>query len=147
MISQTAEYALRAVVYLATANRSPVSRNDIAAATCVPTDYLTKVLQELDRAEVVTAQRGPGGGYQLAVDPAATSVYEVINAFSGVPRIEKCPLDIENHVQLCPLHRRLDEAAAQVEKAFRDTKIIDLVRPQEAASCQFPARLSAIDNG
>lgn len=139
MISQTAEYALRAVVFLATNNGPPISRNEIAAAIQVPADYLTKVMQELDRARIVTAQRGPGGGYQLNVDPAIASVYDVVESISGVQRIEKCPLNINEHTKLCPLHKRLDDAAALVEKAFRDTKLTDLIPNHRArAACKFP---------
>lgn len=139
MISQTAEYALRAVVYLASNSGPPISRSDIAKATCVPTDYLTKVLQELDRAEIVTAQRGPGGGYQLNVDPHDTSVYDVVAVIFRISRIEGCPLEIEGHKSLCLLHKRLDDAAGLVEEAFRETPIAELVPDKRCGSaCRFP---------
>ena len=139
MITQTSEYALRAVVYLATNPGAPISRNEIAEATCVPSEYLTKVLQELDRAGIVTARRGPGGGYELSIEPDKASVYDVVDAISGVPRIQECPLGIAAHLQLCPLHKRLDHAAALVEKAYRDTKIAELVPSKKSSSaCKFP---------
>ena len=139
MISQTTEYALRAVVYLASSGGTPINRNAIAEATGVPTDYLTKVLQELDQAAIVSAQRGPGGGYQLNVDPNNTSVYDVVEAISGVPRITVCPIVAEGHAKLCPLHRRLDEAAALVEEAFRNTSISELIPNRRCRSaCTFP---------
>lgn len=139
MISQTTEYALRAVVYLATNSDRLVSRNTIAEATCVPTEYLTKVLQGLDRANIVTAQRGPGGGYQLHDSPEDISVYDVVEAISAVPRIRECPLGLEEHATLCPLHKRIDEAAALVEKAFRETTISELIPgAKPGSSCKFP---------
>ncbi len=47
MFSQTAEYALRAVVYLASQPGTPRTTQEIAKATQVPTGYLSKVMQSL----------------------------------------------------------------------------------------------------
>ena len=141
MISQTAEYALRAVAFLAKCNGTPTSRREIAEATQVPQDYLTKVLQELDRAGIVVAQRGPGGGYTLSASPEDLSVYDVINVITPVPRVHACPLGIAEHTKLCPLHKKLDEAAELVEKAFQQTTIAELIpRRTNSSSCQFPKK-------
>lgn len=139
MISQTAEYALRAVVFLGSKNGTPTKGDEIAAQTQVPSDYLTRVMQGLDRAGIVSTHRGPGGGYRLAVSPDTTSVYEVVTAVSTVPRIDHCPLGLKEHANLCPLHKRLDDAAALVEAAFKETTIGELLPGDSPPrSCQFP---------
>jgi Rrf2 family protein len=139
MISQTAEYALRAVAFLATSKGTPINGRDISKATQIPQDYLTKVMQELDRAGIVAAQRGHGGGYTLSISPDKLSVLEVVAVISPIPRLVECPLGIAEHIQLCPLHKRLDDAAKLVENAFRETMIAELI-PQQShlATCQFP---------
>lgn len=53
MISQMAQYALRAVVYLAKNENGNVGRTEIAEVIMVPHDYLLKVLNGLDDAEIV----------------------------------------------------------------------------------------------
>ena len=58
MFSQTAEYALRAVVWLANNDDAPMTTNQIAKATQVSPDYLSKVLWALGRSGLVHAQRG-----------------------------------------------------------------------------------------
>jgi Rrf2 family protein len=139
IINQTAEYALRAVVFLASHSSPPANRLSIASGTCVPNDYLTKVLRELVRARLVSSQRGPGGGYGLMVPADKLTVFDVIQAVSSLPRIESCPLGIAGHKRLCPLHKRLDEAAELVEQAFKETKIADLIPQQQPRSaCRFP---------
>ena len=146
LISQTAEYALRAVVFLATSNEPRVNRTDIGDATQVPQDYLTKVMRELDRAGIVMSRRGPGGGYSLNESPTEITVYDVIDAVSSVPRIEACPLGIKDHIHLCPLHAKLDEAASHVEIAFRETKIADLIPARaKRKQCKFPMVLPEIN--
>lgn len=140
MFSNTAEYALRAVVFLATRTGSMCSSQDIAAATRVPPDYMLKVLKDLTRAGLVRAQRGPGGGFELTRKPAEISVLSVVNAADPLKRIETCPLGIPSHGKnLCRLHRKLDDAIALVEKTLRDTPITEMVTPTpEKTACVFP---------
>ena len=66
MISQTAEYALRAVVILGSQSGRPMTTHDVARVSRVPVDYLSKVLQALGRAGLVEARRGLRGGYVLS---------------------------------------------------------------------------------
>jgi Rrf2 family nitric oxide-sensitive transcriptional repressor len=128
MFSQTVEYALRAVVWLAAHPGDPQTNQQIAAGTLVPAGYLAKVMQSLARAGLVSAQRGKGGGFELARGADRISVLEAVNAVEPIRRIEKCPLGIEAHGSvLCPLHSRLDAALASVEKAFRTTTIAQVL--------------------
>jgi Rrf2 family protein len=128
MISQTAEYALRAVVYLAEQSERPQTIQQIAAATQVPAGYLSKVMQELARHGLVRSQRGLGGGFTLARLPADMSVYDVVLAVDPIKRIHQCPLGKPEHAgNLCPLYRRLDEAAAAMEESFRCSTIGEMI--------------------
>jgi Rrf2 family protein len=141
LFSQTVEYALRAVVHLA--DRAPAARttDQIAEATRVPKAYLSKVLQSLVRAGIVHSQRGIGGGISLVKEPAALSILEVVNAVEPIGRIRECPLGLKTHgVRLCPLHRRLDNALAMVEDAFRKTTLAEvLAEPGESVPlCDVP---------
>jgi len=128
MIPQTAEYALRAVVFLAMHERQTASAQEISECVHVPVGYLQKVLRRLVRAGTLTAQRGMGGGFGLAAPPEDISVLDVLSASDWVaPRIERCPLGIKDHTRLCPLHRLLDSQVASAEQVFASTSIADLV--------------------
>jgi Rrf2 family protein len=128
VFSLTAEYALRIVVFLGTLRGRPATTAQIAAATRVPSGYLSKILQNLARRGIVRSQRGLGGGSVLAKDPRQLSVYDVIDAIAPLPRIAICPLGLPSHASaLCPLHKRLDNAMAMVEQAFRDSTVADLL--------------------
>ena len=133
MFSTTLEYALRAVTWLAARPGEGLTAGRIAEATQVPEDYLSKVLQQLVRGEVLVSQRGRHGGFQLARPAAEISMFAVVNAVEPIPRIEKCPLGLREHgVVLCPLHKRLDHAYALVEKAFAETTLEELVQDNKA---------------
>src|SRR5690554_1777360 len=109
MISQTAEYALRAAVYLASQGDEARTVQQIAAATRVPTGYLAKVMQSLSRAGLVQSWRGVAGGFSLAASPDEVSVLDVINVVEPIRRFPECPLGLPGHAgRLCPLHQQLD---------------------------------------
>jgi Rrf2 family protein len=131
VISQTAEYALRAIVWLASHPEETMSTHQIAVGTRTPAGYLARVMQKLARAGFVSSSPGRTGGFRLARPAAKLSVLEVVNAVDPIHRIDGCPLGIESHRDgLCPLHRRLDEVTAGTERAFRETTISDLLDPR-----------------
>jgi Rrf2 family protein len=140
MFSSTAEYALRAVVFLATQGEKLSSSHVIAEVTKVPAGYLSKVLKDLADAGVVTSQRGPRGGFSLAKPADQLTVLDVINAVDRIQRIRKCPLGIPSHgTHLCRLHQKLDDAIALIEDAFGSSTIAEMVEPTKAGSkCLFP---------
>jgi Rrf2 family protein len=142
MFSQTVEYALRAVVQLAGVAPEPQTTEQIARVTKVPQAYLSKVLQSLVQAGIVRSQRGIGGGMALVKTPRDLTILEVVNAVDPIRRIRTCPLELAAHgVNLCPLHRRVDNALALVEEAFRSTTLQEVLDEPSASIplCDFPA--------
>jgi Rrf2 family transcriptional regulator, nitric oxide-sensitive transcriptional repressor len=135
MISQTTEYALRAVVWLAANPEKPLTAQQIAEATRVPAGYLAKVLQGLSRAGLLHSQRGLGGGFTLARPASSLTMWEVVQAVDPLKRIKSCPLGFEAHSdQLCPLHQQLDDAIGQIEKTFTACKISKLIDSSHGAA-------------
>jgi Rrf2 family nitric oxide-sensitive transcriptional repressor len=127
MLSKTAEYALRAIVCLATPPVRPTSADLLAQKTKVPRSYLHRVLQDLTAAELVRSRPGPGGGYEFARSSAEVTILDVINAVDPIERIRHCPLGLTTHTALCPLHSELDRAYASTEAAFRSVTLKSLL--------------------
>lgn len=147
-ISQTAEYALRAIVCLADDSGRAQTTQEIASVTKIPADYLSKIMQNLRRAGLVFARRGVNGGFVLSESPTTISVLKVINAIDPIQRITSCPLKLDSHrVHRCQLHLKLDQVIENMEKAFASCTIADLlktpskVRPlREKTKAQKPSR-------
>ena len=135
MISRTAEYALRTVIWLAAHPDERVSTARIAEQPQMPKGYLsTKILPALTRAGLIQSTAGRAGGVQLAKAPEEITLLEVIRAVDPSPRVACCPLGLEEHQhELCALHRRLDEAAAMAERAYAETTVAEVAAEHAAA--------------
>ncbi len=128
MLSQTVEYALRAIVCLA--NEAPAAQTNVqlAEVTKVPAAYLSKVMASLNRAGLVRSQRGPNGGFTLTKTPQELALLEVVNAVDPIRRIEECPLGLAGHgTRLCALHRRMDNVIGLVEETFATTTLAEIL--------------------
>ena len=130
MFSQTAEYALRAMAFLAERSERPRAIPEIASATQVPSGLsLSKVMQSLVKSWI-------GRGVTPRDDRAATRsrfrrrkrrFWVSSTPWTPFSALTHCPLGLPQHAALCPLHRRLDAAAAHVEAAFQNTSLADLL--------------------
>ncbi|QDU55759.1 RrF2 family transcriptional regulator [Aeoliella mucimassa] len=124
-ISQTAEYALRAVIRLAQMPEQAQTTQQLAESTRVPQSYLPKVLQPLARAGIVKAQRGSHGGYSLSREAQSLSVQEVVHCVDPPYHREACRG--EGH-QMCRLHQLLTDVQSVTEDRYAATSIGDLVQ-------------------
>jgi Rrf2 family protein len=140
MLSQTVEYALRAIVTIAQNAGRVCTAREIAEATRVPPSYLPKLLQALARGGIVSGHRGPNGGFQLLQDPQQLTLWHVVSAIEPFQRIHQCPLGIRSHSgQLCPLHSSLDHAMATMEQLFRQMTVAQML--------QQPGRVTPLCEG
>jgi Rrf2 family protein len=83
-ISAKADYAVRAVVELATStDEKPIKAERIANAQGIPLNFLENILSELRHAGIVRSHRGAEGGFRLAKPAKAITVADVIWAVEG----------------------------------------------------------------
>ena len=78
-----AEYAVRAMLELATTDDPLLKGERIARSQDIPLKFLENILVDLRHADLVHAQRGAEGGYRLARDPDDITLGEVIRAVEG----------------------------------------------------------------
>jgi Rrf2 family transcriptional regulator, nitric oxide-sensitive transcriptional repressor len=129
MLSQTTEYALRAMAALALSPERLVPTTFLASQTKVPPNYLAKVLQHLAAAGLITGRRGVGGGYRLKRGASEIRLLEVVNAIGELRRLEGCSSEQPEYAAgtLCALHRKTDEAIASVIRVFSSATLQDLL--------------------
>lgn len=146
MLSQTAEYALRAVFYLAERpERGPVRVNDVAEALGVPQNYLSKILHVLAREGVLTSLRGPRGGFQLGRNPKQLHLIDIVTHFDDLPSGRRCVLGRPqcSDTNPCGAHARWKPVSERIGAFFRDTTVADALasaraRGHSAAGAEVP---------
>jgi Rrf2 family protein len=83
-MSAKAEYAVRAMVQLATADSGTlVKTDDIAAAQGIPPQFLVDILTNLRTDRLVRSHRGREGGYELARPGTQISIADVLRCIDG----------------------------------------------------------------
>jgi Rrf2 family protein len=129
MLSQTSQYALRTVVHLARLPKGDRgSAGELARAVGIPSNYLSKTLNQLARAGVVTGTRGKHGGFELARAPHRITLAEVVAPFQDVGE-RTCLLGRPacTDARPCPAHGHWKTVAQRVADFFAGTTIADLL--------------------
>lgn len=131
IFSPTCQYALRALIYLAThENDGPILGRVIAESENIPRQFLAKILHSLGSSGLVSSTMGPGGGYELGRPPGSILVREVVAEVDG-PLVwdDTCILGLDecSDKNCCALHDQW--------KAFREKlqKSVSTLTLEEAA--------------
>ncbi len=128
MLSQTAEYALRAAIRLASGpGRDPVRVEDLAEELDLPRNYLSKILHTLARQGVLESLKGPGGGFRLAAPSTDLSLFDVVSLFDDLAPGRTCVLGLPrcSDADPCPVHERWVPVSERIVRFFRETTLAD----------------------
>ncbi len=130
MLSRSAEYAIRAVAFVAARPEGDAVRSgEVAAALQVPTNYLSKILHQLAQAGVLLSRRGAGGGFALAVPADELRLIDIAAEFDDVAVLSECflgrPRCSEQHA--CSVHAKWKPIAAALLELLTGTTVRDLV--------------------
>jgi len=91
-ISDAAVIALHTADYLASRENSLSQAMEITRALDISYNHLSKVLQQLTKAGLVQAARGPKGGFALSPAGKKAKVRDFIAAIDGLPAMNTCLL-------------------------------------------------------
>ena len=128
-LPQTADYALRAVSYIAEhQGNGPVPVSAVAQALRAPHNYLSKTLYQLGELGLLQSVRGSRGGYRLAVAPERIRLATIVEPF--LPVLEThC---IMGHPRCgdavpCGAHGRWKQVQETARSFFSDLSLADLL--------------------
>lgn len=123
-ITRQADYALRAMVYLARLGpEERAATKKIAEVQKIPPSFLAKIISQLSIAKLIDTSRGARGGVKLARPAKAVSLLEVVEAIDGPIALNDCtvsPGKCEDAAN-CPLHDIWQEAQDELVAKLRDT--------------------------
>lgn len=124
-MTRTSRYAIRAVVELARHGGQRVSAEALSRELELPENYLSKTLHSLAQEGLLDSNRGPGGGYRLAVPAEDLSLMRVIEVFETLDASRECVLGREecSEENPCPVHGEWKDVAAPIVTFFRRTSV------------------------
>ena len=137
MISKTALHTLKAVSLLAERPGAYQGAAHIAEQIGAPQNYLGKLLQALVQTGIVHSQTGMGGGFCLAKDPSAITLFDVVDPVDHISRWEGCFMgkDACDASNPCVLHHQWAAVRNAYLTMLKSSTLADLV----ARGGAFPA--------
>ncbi|MEC5145205.1 Rrf2 family transcriptional regulator [Chitinophaga sp. 212800010-3] len=132
MLSKTAEYALRATIYIAQkgTEKNKLSIDEIANGIDSPKSFTAKILQLLTQDNrVISSVRGPHGGFYLTDHARKLPVKAILEAVESENIITKCVLGLKecSETRPCPMHAQYKTIKKQLKQMFEKTSIQQLV--------------------
>ena len=127
--SSACEYAIRAMTYVA--GHEPGKRllaRDISEHEKIPGPFLGKIFQTLVRAGLLKSSKGPGGGFALAKDASAISLYDIYRAIDGTTYLDACAVGLArcSDEMPCPLHERWKPIREKIRTYLEATSLADM---------------------
>lgn len=129
MISKTAAHTITALAALARLPEGEYAGAfDIAMQIGAPPNYLGKLLKTLADSGLLESQKGKGGGFRLARDPADISLFQVIEPIDPVSRWLRCFLGGSqcSDEYACPVHHRWSVVRDAYLQFLEEISIADL---------------------
>jgi Rrf2 family protein len=140
-ITRQADYALRAMLYLARVEEEQDERattGRIAEAMEIPPSFLAKIISQLSIARLIHTSRGASGGVSLARKPEEITLLDVVEAIDGPIGLNECVNDptVCSFGKNCPLHEVWCEAQAELIRKLRASTFDTLVEREKALKAQ-----------
>ena len=139
-LTRAADYAVRVMIHLATLpEKERALLPALAKATAAPTSFLSKVLQALARAGLISSRRGHLGGFEILPRGRMASVREVVEAIDGPISLNVCLLHGKScdRKSWCPAHPVWVEAQKAMLGVLSAAIVADLAaRANSAAPAQ-----------
>jgi Rrf2 family protein len=138
-LTRAADYAVRVMIHLAgQATESRALLPTLAQATDAPESFLSKVLQALSHAGLISSRRGQSGGFQISALGRAASMREVIEAIDGPICLNVCMVSGRScnrkaHCIAHPVWAQAQMAMMEVLSAATITDLATQTQPIELA--------------
>jgi Rrf2 family protein len=132
IVSRSADYALRAMVYLARLDGPRyVPANEIANEMRTPPFLLSRILQHLVRGDLLVSLKGHHGGFRLRKRPDEVTLFEIIHLIDGPFVMHDCSGKGDCGLSHdCSLRTVFTRAERHLEDVFRSVTLADVAQPR-----------------
>lgn len=131
-VTRKMDYGLRILLVLGCRPDERLTSEDLSEAIDVPRQFTLKIAQTLTKAGLIKAQRGVGGGIQLARQPETISLYDIFHS-SDTPRtLNECLMDptLCKRSKYCATHHELRTIQNRLDSDLKNISLATLVKNQ-----------------
>ncbi|MDI9313249.1 MAG: Rrf2 family transcriptional regulator [Hydrotalea sp.] len=127
--------------------RQFMSAGDLAALTLIPLPTVQLLLKKLTAGELLLAERGRDGGYALAKNLAAISVFDVLLLMEGAPALTTCVANVEaqdacDKIDHCHLTGRWQKINHVIHSALQEISLQDILSDDKTFNQNFQHYIS-----
>ncbi|WP_242203018.1 RrF2 family transcriptional regulator [Aestuariivivens insulae] len=129
MLSIACKNAIRSVLYLALKSNgeNKVGAKSIANALDIPQPFLSKLLQQLAKNNLVSSTKGPNGGFYLSEKNKENTIWDIIISIDGGNKFDECFLGLSvcDDKNPCPVHAIVAPFKVYITENFRGKTILE----------------------
>ncbi|PWI30078.1 transcriptional regulator [Flavobacteriaceae bacterium LYZ1037] len=131
MLSNACQYAIRSIFYLGMCSdeKHKIGVKIISKELEVPQPFLAKLLQQLNRNNLVTSTKGPYGGFYLSDENKQHSVWDIVLVIDGQEKFNQCFLGLSKcgDDNPCPVHFTVSAFKKKLFQDFKEKSIAEFV--------------------
>lgn len=131
MLSNACQYAIRSILYLGMCSdeQHKIGVKVISEELEVPQPFLAKLLQQLNKNNLVTSTKGPYGGFYLSDSNKQQTVWDIVIVIDGYDKFNQCFLGLSKcgDDNPCPVHFTVSTFKAKLFKDFKEKTIAEFV--------------------
>ena len=128
MLTNATKIAIRATLYLAmfSSETKKLGVKHIAETLEIPQPFLSKLLQKLNKSDIVSSTKGPHGGFYLNKINTKKRVWDIIVCIDNPERFDQCFLGLAecSDDNPCPLHFTVAPFKKKIMCDFKDKTIV-----------------------
>jgi len=131
IFSRQCEYALQAVSYLALQPAGKkTSIRALSRKLKIPYHFLAKILQNLTYKKLLVSQKGPSGGFALALSPDRITLFHIVEAIDGIDFSKKCVMGFSecSGKSPCAVHKHWAKMREGIYSMLVSENIAEMVK-------------------
>lgn len=142
MISNSAKYAIKAVIYLGfhSSESNKILTREMFGEIQVSESYLAKILQELSRRGIISSTKGRNGGFFLTENNLNHSLMDIVRVVDGDQSVDSCLLGISNCNlnNPCALHDIIGKGKTDFNRKLQNSVIKDIITKLKGKKVFYP---------
>jgi Rrf2 family protein len=129
LITRDTDYALRAICFIAKNKCQRIRTPQIEKALKIPRSFLRKILQTLNKKNILISYKGVGGGFSLADSAKNLTLTELMEVFQGPLRLNECLFKKAQcpNIKKCPLRKKIKNIEKYVIKELSSVTLVSLI--------------------